>query len=224
MLEDFWLPRREGGRGTEISTLPGGQNLGELKDVEYFRSKLYKSLNLPSSRLGDDNKSFSLGRSSEILRDELKFTKFVNRLRKQFSYLFTDLLKTQLILKGVITVEDWDEMEEHIQFDFNFDNHFTELKNAELMTSRLNVAQMLDPYLGKYYSVNWVRKQILMQSDEEIKEIDKDMAKDISSGIVPDPKLLNKLQADSLVPPTPNGSSTTGTTPKPPKGDADTVK
>jgi hypothetical protein len=224
MLEDFWLPRREGGRGTEISTLPGGQNLGELKDVEYFRSKLYKSLNLPSSRLGEDNKSFSLGRSSEILRDELKFTKFVNRLRKQFSYLFTDLLKTQLILKGVITVEDWDEMEEHIQFDFNFDNHFSELKNAELMTSRLNVAQMLDPYLGKYYSVNWVRKQILMQSDEEIKEIDKEMAKDISTGIVPDPKLLNKLQADSLVPPTTNGSSTTGTTPKPPKGDADTVK
>jgi len=124
MLEDFWLPRREGGRGTEITTLPGGQNLGELKDVEYFKKKLYNSLNLPPSRLTDDNKAFNLGKTTEILRDELKFAKFIGRLRKRFSELFHDMLKTQLILKGIIAPEDWDDMEEHIQYDFLFDNHF----------------------------------------------------------------------------------------------------
>ena len=127
MLEDFWLPRREGGRGTEITTLPGGQNLGELKDVEYFRKKLYNSLNLPPSRLTDDNKGFNLGKTTEVLRDELKFTKFIGRLRKRFGELFLDILKTQLILKGVITPEDWDDMQQHIQWDWLFDNHFNEL-------------------------------------------------------------------------------------------------
>ena len=145
MLEDFWLPRREGGRGTEITTLPGGQNLGELKDVEYFRKKLYNSLNLPPSRLTDDNKGFNLGKTTEVLRDELKFTKFIGRLRKRFGELFHDILKTQLILKGVITPEDWDDMQEHIQFDYLFDNHFNELKELEMVTQRMAMVTQMDP-------------------------------------------------------------------------------
>jgi hypothetical protein len=198
MLEDFWLPRREGGRGTEITTLPGGQNLGELKDVEYFRKKLYNSLNLPPSRLTDDNKSFNLGKTTEILRDELKFTKFVARLRKKFAYVFHDILKTQLVLKGIITPEDWDDMEENIQYDFLFDNHFTELRDAELMNSRLDVLMKLDPFVGKYYSIEWTRKNVLRQSDLEFEEIDKQMANDIKSGMTPDPVHTNQMNAKAL--------------------------
>jgi hypothetical protein len=198
MLEDFWLPRREGGRGTEITTLPGGQNLGELKDVEYFKKKLYNSLNLPPSRLDDANQGFSLGRSSEILRDELKFAKWIARLRKKFSSLFHDILRTQLILKGVIAPEDWDEMQEHIQYDFQFDNHFEELKQAELMGNRLQVATQLDPFLGKYYSIEYVRKQILMQSDTEYEEITKQMEKEIADGKIPDPIHTNLMNAATL--------------------------
>ena len=198
MLEDFWLPRREGGRGTEITTLPGGQNLGELKDVEYFRKKLYNSLNLPPSRLTDDNKSFNLGKTTEILRDELKFTKFVARLRKKFAFVFHDILKTQLVLKGVITPEDWEDMEENIQYDFLFDNHFTELRDAELMNSRLDVLMKIDPFVGKYYSIEWTRKNVLRQSDTEFEEIDKQMAQDIKSGITPDPVHTNQMNAKAL--------------------------
>jgi hypothetical protein len=198
MLEDFWLPRREGGRGTEITTLPGGQNLGELKDVEYFKKKLYNSLNLPPSRLDDANQGFSLGRSSEILRDELKFAKWIARLRKKFSALFHDMLKTQLILKGVIAPEDWDEMQEHIQYDFQFDNHFEELKQAELMGNRLQVATALDPFLGKYYSIEYVRKQVLMQSDAEYDEISKQMENEIAEGKIPDPVHTNLMNAATL--------------------------
>jgi len=187
MLEDFWLPRREGGRGTEISTLPGGQNLGELKDVEYFRKKLYNSLNLPPSRLTDDNKAFNLGKTTEILRDELKFAKFIGRLRKQFSQLFHDILKTQLILKGIITPEDWEDMEEHIQYDFLFDNHFNELKKTELMKERISLVEQMDPFVGKYFSVEYIRRQILLQTDKEYKELDRQMKKDIASGIAIDP-------------------------------------
>jgi hypothetical protein len=198
MLEDFWLPRREGGRGTEITTLPGGQNLGELKDVEYFKKKLYNSLNLPPSRLDDANQGFSLGRSSEILRDELKFAKWIARLRKKFSALFHDILKTQLILKGVIAPEDWDDMQEHIQYDFQFDNHFEELKQAELMGNRLQVATQLDPFLGKYYSIEYVRKQILMQSDTEYEEISKQMEQEIADGKIPDPIHTNLMNAATL--------------------------
>lgn len=198
MLEDFWLPRREGGRGTEITTLPGGQNLGELKDVEYFKKKLYNSLNLPPSRLDDANQGFSLGRSSEILRDELKFAKWIGRLRKKFSGLFHDMLKTQLILKGVIAPEDWEEMQEHIQYDFQFDNHFEELKQAELMGNRLQVATQLDPFLGKYYSIEYVRKQILMQTDVEYEEITKQMDAEIAEGKIPDPIHTNLMTAASL--------------------------
>ena len=188
MLEDFWLPRREGGRGTEISTLPGGQNLGEITDIEYFKKKLYRSLNVPPSRM-DGEGGFNLGRSSEILRDELKFTKFVGRLRKRFSRMFEDMLKTQLILKNIVTPEDWEIMNEHIQFDFLYDNHFSELKEVELFNERINVAATAEPYIGKYYSQDYVRRHILRQTDEEIIEQDKLIEKEIEDGVIPDPSI-----------------------------------
>ena len=197
MLEDFWLPRREGGRGTEITTLPGGQNLGELKDVEYFKKKLYNSLNLPPSRLTDDNKGFNLGKTTEVLRDELKFTKFIGRLRKRFSEMFQDMLKTQLILKGVISPEDWDDMKEHIQYDYLFDNHFNELKEIEMMNQRMMTVTQMDPFVGKYFSVEYVRKHILGQTDKDIKEIDKQMKGDIASGLAIDPAQTNMLDTMS---------------------------
>ncbi len=186
MLEDFWLPRREGGRGTEISTLPGGQNLGEITDIEYFKKKLYRSLNVPPSRM-DGEGGFNLGRSSEILRDELKFTKFVGRLRKRFSRMFDDMLKTQLILKNIVTPEDWEIMSEHIQYDFLYDNHFSELKETELFNERINVAATAEPYIGRYYSQDYIRRKILRQTDEEIIEQDELMKKEIEDGIIPDP-------------------------------------
>jgi len=186
MLEDFWLPRREGGRGTEITTLPGGQNLGELTDIEYFQSKLYKSLNVPSSRM-DSQGGFNLGRSSEILRDELKFTKFVGRLRKRFSGIFLDMLKTQLILKNICTPEDWDHLEEHIQFDYLYDNHFSDLKENELLNEQLGVLAAMEPYMGRYFSAAYVRSKILKQTEEEIKEIDGQIDQEIEDGILPDP-------------------------------------
>jgi hypothetical protein len=193
MLEDFWLPRREGGRGTEITTLPGGQNLGELKDVEYFKKKLYNSLNLPPSRLTDDSKGFNLGKTTEVLRDELKFTKFIGRLRKRFSEMFQDMLKTQLILKGVISPEDWDDMKEHIQYDFLFDNHFNELKEIEMMTQRIAVVTQMDPFAGKYFSVEYIRRHVLNQTDKTFSEIDKQMKKEIKSGLAIDPAQTNML-------------------------------
>jgi len=193
MLEDFWLPRREGGRGTEITTLPGGQNLGELKDVEYFKKKLFNSLNLPPSRLTDDNKGFNLGKTTEVLRDELKFTKFIGRLRKRFSEMFQDMLKTQLILKGIIAPEDWDDMKEHMQYDFLFDNHFNELKNIEMMNQRMMTVTQMDPFVGKYFSVEYVRKNILGQTNKDMREIDKQMKGDISSGLALDPAETNTL-------------------------------
>jgi hypothetical protein len=186
MLEDFWLPRREGGRGTEITTLPGGQNLGEITDIEYFKKKLYRSLNVPPSRM-DGEGGFNLGRSSEILRDELKFTKFVGRLRKRFSNMFNDMLRTQLLLKNIVTPEDWELMKEHIQYDFLYDNHFSELKEAELMTERLNMVATAEPYVGKYFSQDYVRRKILRQTDEEIIEQDGLIEKEIKNGVIPDP-------------------------------------
>ncbi len=191
MLEDFWLPRREGGRGTEITTLPGGQNLGELKDVEYFKKKLYNSLNLPPSRLTDDNKGFNLGKTTEVLRDELKFTKFIGRLRKRFSELFHDILKTQLILKGVISPEDWDDMKDHIQYDYLFDNHFNELKELEMTTQRMNLVTQMDPFVGKYFSIEHIRREILQQKETEFKEIDKQMKSEIDNGLVMSPADMN---------------------------------
>jgi len=184
MMEDFWLPRREGGRGTEISTLPGGQNLGELTDVEYFQKKLFRSLNVPESRLAD-NSGFSLGRSSEILRDELKFTKFVGRMRKRFSNLFHDILKTQLILKNICTPEEWEGMSDHIQYDFLYDNHFAELKDAELMNDRLGLVASADPYIGKYFSIDYIRRKVLRQTDDEISEQNKLMDEERAAGMIP---------------------------------------
>ena len=186
MLEDFWLPRREGGRGTEITTLPGGQNLGEITDIEYFKKKLFRSLNVPTSRM-DGEGGFNLGRSSEILRDEVKFSKFVARLRKRFSVMFSDMLKTQLILKNIITPEDWEIMNEHIQYDFLYDNHFAELKNTELLNERLTMVATAEPYIGKYFSQDYVRRNILRQTDIEIIEQDDLIKKEIENGIIPDP-------------------------------------
>lgn len=188
MLEDFWLPRREGGRGTEITTLPGGQNLGEITDINYFQEKLYRSLNVPVTRIGGDG-GFNLGRSSEILRDEVKFSKFVSRLRRRFSYMFSDMLRTQLILKNIITPEDWQQMDEHIQYDFLYDNHFAELKDAELFNERLNMVQVAEPYVGKYFSQDYVRRKILRQTDIEIIEQDALIKKEIKSGVIPDPSI-----------------------------------
>ena len=196
MLEDFWLPRREGGRGTEISTLPGGQNLGEITDIEYFKKKLYRSLNVPPSRM-DGEGGFNLGRSSEILRDELKFTKFVGRLRKRFSNMFNDMLKTQLILKNIITPEDWDIMSEHIQYDFLYDNHFSELKDVELLNERLSMVATAEPYIGRYFSQDYVRRSILRQTDIEIIEQDKLIKKEIESGVIPDPNAIPDMGMDS---------------------------
>ena len=186
MLEDFWLPSREGGRGTDISTLPGGSNLGEVADIEYFQKKLYRSLNVPVSRL-ESQQGFSLGRSSEITRDELKFTKFVQRLRKKFTELFNDLLKTQLVLKKVIAEEDWNKIHNNINYDFLQDGHFAELKQTEMMRERLQMVQEISQYIGKFYSVDYVRKNVLKQSEGEIAEMDAQIKKEIKQGIIQDP-------------------------------------
>ena len=177
MLEDFWLPRREGGRGTEITTLPGGSNLGEIDDITYFQRKLYRSLNVPISRM-EAEQGFSLGRSTEITRDELKFTKFVQRLRKKFTPLFTDILKTQLVLKGIITLEDWDNMKEHIQYDFLQDGHFAELKRAELLENQISSLNSIENYIGTFYSKKWVQKNVLNMTDAEIDEMQREINKE----------------------------------------------
>ena len=174
MLEDFWLPRREGGRGTEITTLPGGSNLGEIDDIVYFQRKLYRSLNVPISRMEAES-NFSLGRSTEITRDELKFTKFVQRLRKKFTILFHDILKTQLILTGVIAEEEWDAMKEHIAYDFLQDGHFAELRDAEILRERIEMLGSLEPYVGHFFSKRWVQKNVLRQTDEEIESMTKEI-------------------------------------------------
>ena len=197
MLEDFWLPRREGGRGTEISTLPGGQNLGELTDIEYFQKKLYRALNVPESRIGGDQ-GFNLGRSSEILRDELMFSKFVGRLRKRFSGLFLDLLRTQMILKNISTPEDFDKMSEHIQFDYKYDNHFAELKDHELMSERLNIMVAIEPYIGTYYSRDFVKRKILRQTDEEIEEMAQEMEEENEAGIGVPLETQNQMMQGSI--------------------------
>ena len=197
MMEDFWLPRREGGRGTEITTLPGGQNLGELTDVQYFQTKLYKALNVPAGRL-DSSTSFNLGRSSEITRDELKFTKFVGKLRKKFGDLFNDALKTQLILKSIITPEDWEDMKEHIQYDYLKDNHFTELKNLEMKTEQLNVLGLMDPFVGKYFSIEYIRSEVLGMTEKQMEEMDMQMGDDIESGRAINPTDLVAADQEQL--------------------------
>lgn len=172
MMEDFWMPRREGGRGTEITTLQGGQNLGEIADIQYFQRKLYQSLNVPMTRLVSET-GFTLGRASEITRDEVKFSKFIDRLRRKFSQLFMDILRIQVIVKGVMSAEDWDEYSQDIRFDFLKDNFYAELKDNEILQQRINMLQQMEQYIGKYYSIDWARKNILRQSEDDIKEIDK---------------------------------------------------
>ena len=195
MLEDFWLPRREGAKGTEVSTLAGGQNLGEISDVVYFQKKLYKALNVPISRM-ESEAGFNLGRAAEISRDELKFTKFVARFRKRFTQMFNDILKTQLVLKGVMTIEDWTNIKEHIQYSFLKDGYFAELKNAEILRERINLAEQISPYVGKYYSVEYIRKNILRQTDEDIADIDRQIADEIKTGIIASPQGEN-MEADN---------------------------
>jgi hypothetical protein len=183
MLEDFWLPRREGGKGTEITTLPAGQNLGQIEDVDYFRKKLLQSLNVPYSRMDQTGGGgfAAMGRSTEITRDELKFAKFITRLRNKFSQLFDDALKLQLVLKGVCTKEEWDVFKEDIFYDFKKDNNFTELREAELMRERIQTLTMMDPYVGKYYSQTWIKKNVLRMTDEDIQNMDKEMNEDGSA-------------------------------------------
>ena len=197
MMEDFWLPRREGGRGTEITTLPGGQNLGELADIEYFQKKLYRSLGVPESRIAAEG-GFNLGRSSEILRDELKFAKFVGRLRKRFAQMFNDMLKTQLILKNIVSLEDWEIISDHIQYDFLYDNQFAELKETEMLNERLGVLASIEPYIGKYYSTEWVRRKVLRQTDAEMIEMDEQIEQEIKDGIIPDPSTIDPITGEPL--------------------------
>ena len=197
MLEDFWLPRREGGRGTEISTLPGGQNLGELEDVKYFQKKLYKALNVPGSRLETET-TFNVGRAAEITRDEVKFQKFIARLRKRFSELFMDLLKAQIVLKGIITLEEWDEMKEHIQYDFIADNYFSELKEQEIQNARMALLQQMDPFVGRYFSLEYLRKQVLKQPEALFQEMDKQMEAEIKEGKSIDPLAMPAMEHEQM--------------------------
>ena len=181
MLEDYWLPRREGGRSTEITTLPGGQNLGELDDVMYFRRKLYEALNVPITRLESDGQ-FNLGRATEITRDELKFSIFVSRLRTKFSELFYDLMEKQLLLKGIMTKQEWNELKSDIFFDFVEDNHFAELKDAEILENRLRLLNEVDPYTGKFYSTAWIQKNVLRHTEDEIEQIQKEIDAEAEDG------------------------------------------
>jgi hypothetical protein len=182
MMEDFWLPRREGGKGTEIQTLPGGQNLGELEDVKYFEKKLYNALNVPISRL-EQSTAFSIGRATEITRDELKFSKFVNKLRNKFTELFDHALRVQCVLKGICTDEEWTDFKEKIYYDFLKDNNFTELKDAELLRERLTLLSSIDAYTGRYYSMDWIRRNVLRFNDDDIQKIDAEIKKERKEGI-----------------------------------------
>ena len=189
MLEDFWFPRREGGKGTEVTTLPAGQNLGELSDVQYFQKKLYQSLHVPFSRLQNADNPFDVGRSTQISRDEVKFAKFVNRLRLRFSSLFLKCLERQLILKGITTSSDWEEISQNIRFDYAKDNFFAELKETEILQSRINVLNTVVPYAGKYYSHEWIRKNILRQTDEDIEQMDEEISEEMD-----DPRFAPPLE------------------------------
>ena len=195
MLEDFWLPRREGGRGTEISTLPGGDNLGQIEDIIYFQKRLYRSLNVPVNRL-EQEAQFSLGRSTEISRDEVKFQKFIDRLRRKFSAMFLGILKKQLVLKGVITEQDWEEWKDDLYVDFIKDNHFTELKETEILQNRIGVMNEITQYVGEYFSKQWVWKNVLQMNDDDIKEMKKEMEEDIKNGDLPDPEEEREIEAE----------------------------
>jgi hypothetical protein len=188
MLEDFWLPRREGGKGTEITTLPAGQNLGQMEDVQYFQKKLLQSLNVPISRLDPQQGAgiMGIGKTTEVTRDEVKFNKFINRLRNKFSRIFDDALRVQLALKGICTTEEWDEFKESIYYDFKKDNNFVEMREAELIRERVLTATQLDPFIGKYYSSKWVKKNVLRMTDEEIEEMEKEIEEEGSQPVLAD--------------------------------------
>lgn len=197
MMEDFWLPRREGGKGTEITTLPGGQNLGELEDVKYFEKKLYNALNVPISRLNPDSSGFSLGRVGEITREEVKFGKFVDRQRQKFSEVFDQALRVQCVLKGICTSDEFDEFKENIYYDFLKDNNFAELKEAELIRERLSVLSSVDPYVGRYYSMQWIQQNVLRLTDDEIKAMQKQIEKEKAEGLILDPmQIAQQAQVD----------------------------
>jgi len=205
LLEDFWLPRREGSRGTEISTLPGGQNLGDLDDVNYFKEKLYQSLNVPISRINQDN-NFQLGRASDISRDEIKFSKFIKRLRKQFAEVFNEVLRVQLVLKGVCTQNEFEEMRQYISYDYLKDMHFDKLKQVELLNDQLNVLRDASEYVGKYFSIEYVRKSILGQTEEDIARIDNEIMNEMEKAQIKDPDDVGgfgfgeELQSPEIVP------------------------
>jgi hypothetical protein len=198
MMEDFWLPRREGGKGTEITTLPGGQNLGELEDVKYFQKKLYGALNVPISRLNPDQNGFSLGRSSEVTRDELKFAKFVDRMRNKFADVFNQVLRVQCVLKGICTAEEWDQFKENIYYDFIKDNNFSELKEAELMTNRLQLLGAVDPYTGRYFSQAWIQRNVLRLNDDEIQQMDNEINKEKEEGLGLPVGVTNDIAAQQM--------------------------
>jgi hypothetical protein len=201
MMEDFWLPRREGGKGTEITTLPGGQNLGELEDVKYFERKLYKSLNVPVSRLNPESSGFSLGRVGEISRDEVKFSKFVDRQRQKFSEIFDQALRVQCVLKGVCTSDEFNEFRENIYYDFIKDNNFAELKEAELVRERLSLLGSVDPYVGRYYSMEWIQRNVLRLTDEDIKLMQKQIDKEKADGLIMDPLQIAQQGQQELMNP-----------------------
>ena len=219
MLEDFWLPRREGGKGTEITTLPGGQNLGEMEDVKYFQKKLLNALNVPASRLDTNSGSMmGLGRTTEVTRDEVKFSKFVNRLRNKFAQVFDHALKIQLVLKGVCTTEEYEDFREQIYYDFIKDNNFTEMRDAELLRERINTATMLDPFIGKYYSAAWVRKNVLQMTDEEITQMEKEIEEE---GPVAQPGDEQAQAQQEQVPPEDNSMERTPSESETPELDAE---
>jgi hypothetical protein len=202
MLEDFWMPRREGGRGTEISTLEGGQNLSEMEDVKYFQKKLFQSLNVPTSRM-EESTGFNMGRSSEISRDEVKFFKFIERLRMKFSEVFLELLRVQLVLKGVIREDEWADIESRLIFKFAKDSHFSELKESEVLKDRLASAREAEDFVGKYYSREWVRKMILRQTEDDVEQIDKQIKEEKASGVIAPPEGAAPPEAQQAQPPAP---------------------
>jgi hypothetical protein len=229
MLEDFWLPRREGGKGTEITTLPAGQNLGELEDVKYFRQKLLNALNVPISRLEPQQGGMiGVGRTTEVTRDEVKFTKFIIRLRNKFSQIFDHALRIQLVLKGICTSDEWDKFREDIYYDYKKDNNFTEMRDAELLRERLGLLQVVDPYIGRYYSAEWVRRKILQLSDEDISQMDKEIAKEDAAGTggptIPIPGQEQQQAETDVNPPVDNTAEEGSSESRTPMLDADAEK
>jgi hypothetical protein len=225
MLEDFWLPRREGGKGTEITTLPAGQNLGELEDVKYFRQKLLQSLNVPISRLEPQQGGMiGVGRTTEVTRDEVKFAKFVQRLRNKFSQIFDQALRVQLVLKGICTTEEWEDFKEAIYYDFLKDNNFTEMRDAELLRERVNLLQTVDPYIGRYYSSKWVRKNILQMNDEDIEQMENEIKQEDNNGTGGPTMQGGEQVSPDQYPPEDNTSERGSEDSKTPQLDADVEK